>query len=91
MPAVDLTIIGKPECHLCDVAADVIDQVVSELADAEPARLVRVRKLSILDDAALHERYWEQIPVIWINGEEHAYWRVEPTRLRDALLAATPN
>ena len=91
MPAVTLTIIGKPDCHLCDVATEVIDHVVGELASATPPRRVAVQKLSILDDSALHERYWEQIPVVLVNGEEHAHWRVEPAQLRAAILKATPS
>jgi len=84
---VQLTIIGKPECHLCDVAVGVIDQVLAELPAGSPS--VTVQKLSILDDAKLHDSYWEQIPVILINGEKHAHWRVESDRLRTAILDAT--
>lgn len=86
MPPVHLTIIGKPECHLCDVAGDVIDGVVRELGATAPDRQVTVQKLSILDDAELNERYWEQIPVVLVNGTEHAHWRVDPVALRAAIL-----
>jgi hypothetical protein len=40
---------------------------------------------SILDDPALHERYWEQIPVTLVDGEQHDFWRVSEDRLRSAL------
>lgn len=86
MSDVLLTIIGKPECHLCDVAAGVIDGVITELETSAPDRSVAVEKLSILDDAELHERYWEQIPVILVNGSKHAQWRVDPVALRAAIL-----
>ncbi len=65
MAAVELTIIGKPDCHLCDVAQSVIDAVVTELEADVPTTIV---KRSILDDPELHERYWEKIPVILVNG-----------------------
>ncbi|MBB5633380.1 hypothetical protein BKA04_001603 [Cryobacterium mesophilum] len=83
MTTVQLTIIGKPECHLCDVAADVIGEVVAELGTE--AR-VEVEKLSILEDGSLYEKYWEQIPVILVNGVEHSHWRVDPAGLRAAIL-----
>lgn len=83
MPAVQLTIIGKPDCHLCDVAAGVIDEVVAGLG---PEADVEVAKLSILDDSGLHEKYWEQIPVILVNGREHAHWHVDAAALRAAIL-----
>jgi Glutaredoxin-like domain (DUF836) len=81
--AVRLTIIGKPDCHLCDVAGTVIDTV---LGDLEATVAVTVEKQSILEDPALHEKYWEKIPVILINGVEHAHWRVNASDLRAAIL-----
>lgn len=83
MTAVELTIIGKPDCHLCDVAESVIDAVVSDLPAAESVTIV---KRSILDDPELHERYWERIPVILVNGAEHAHWHVDARELRTAIL-----
>lgn len=85
---VQVTIIGKPECHLCDVASDEIDRVVADLAKTESDLRVTVDKLSILDDAELYERYWEQIPVVLVNGEHHAHWRVDPIRLRSAIVTS---
>lgn len=85
MPTVQLTVIGKPECHLCDVATEVIGDVVADLGGEVT---VEVEKLSILDRGDLYEKYWEQIPVILVNGEEHAHWRVDPAGLRAAILEA---
>lgn len=83
MSAVQLTIIGKPDCHLCDVAQAVIDGVVAELSGIVE---VSVAKRSILDDRELYDRYREQIPVILVNGEQHANWRVDASKLRSAIL-----
>ena len=82
MTAVQLTLIGKPDCHLCDVAQGVIDEVLSDLGDRVT---VTVEKRSIVDDPQLHELYWEKIPVILIDGHEHAHWRVNAQKLREAL------
>ncbi|WP_336646643.1 glutaredoxin family protein [Microbacterium sp. USHLN186] len=79
-----LTLIGKPDCHLCDVATEIVDAVVAELPDAAAERLEIVER-SIADDPALYERWWEKIPVVLIDGELHAHWRVSPDRLRTAL------
>ena len=75
-----ITLIGKPECHLCDVAREVVDLVV-----AESERDVVIEERSILDDAELYARWWEKIPVVLIDGEFHAHWRVSADRLRAAL------
>ena len=86
MPTANLTLIGKPGCHLCDDARDVITSVVAKLADTPNAPDVQLAELSILDDAALMEQYVEDIPVLLINGKVHNYWRIDPLRLRAALL-----
>jgi hypothetical protein len=82
-----LTLIGKPECHLCDVAHEVVETVVADLPDSV-ADQVDVVESSIVDDPALYELWWEKIPVVLIDGELHAHWRVAADRLREALLAA---
>ena len=34
----------------------------------------------------LHRRYGEQIPVTFVDGEQHDFWRVDAARLRAALV-----
>ena len=76
-----ITLIGKPDCHLCDVAREVVETVVAEL----PEDSVDVEELSILEDPALYAVWWEKIPVVLIDGTLHGHWRVSPERLRAAL------
>lgn len=83
----DLTLIGKPGCHLCDDARDVVTAVRDELATMPGAPVIRFEERSILDDAALAERFAEEIPVVLIDGEVHNYWRIDPVKLKSALLA----
>lgn len=71
-------LIGKPGCHLCDEARLVVAEVTAELGEA-------FEEVSILDDPALHEQYWEQIPVVLVDGRQHDFWRVDAERLRGAL------
>jgi hypothetical protein len=42
-------------------------------------------EVDITTDAALNERYWEQIPVTLVDGRQHDFWRVDARRLRAAL------
>ncbi|NHI16353.1 glutaredoxin family protein [Microbacterium excoecariae] len=79
-----LTLISKPDCHLCDVAREVVDLTIADLPDAV-ADGVEVTELSILDDPELYDAWWEKIPVVLIDGQLHAHWRVAPDRLRSAL------
>lgn len=80
-----LTIISKPDCHLCAIAREIVDVVVADLPDGA----VEVEELSILDDRALYEQWWEKIPVVLIDDRLHAHWRLSADRLRVALEAAT--
>lgn len=79
-----LTLIGKPDCHLCDVASEIVDAVVADLPDAAAER-IEIVEASIQDDPALFDLWWEKIPVVLIDGELHAHWRLSADRLRDAL------
>ena len=74
-----LTLIGKPDCHLCDDARAVIGSVMDGRSD------VVLEELSIHDDADLNELYWDEIPVLMIDGRVHSIWRVDADRLRVAL------
>lgn len=79
-----LTLIGKPDCHLCEVAREIVDQVLAELPEQRAAEIELV-EASITEDPALHELWWEKIPVLLIDGELHAHWRISPERLRERL------
>jgi hypothetical protein len=83
---VQLTLIGKPGCHLCDDARTVVTDVMGTLAAEPAAPALAFDERSILDDPALFEKYVEDIPVLLIDGKVHTYWRVDPVRLKTALL-----
>lgn len=82
MPVTRLTLIGKPQCHLCDDARDVVNRVLAELPNPASVSLTEV---SILDDEALSEKHWDEIPVLLVNGAVHTIWRVDASRLAKAL------
>ncbi|WP_448002591.1 glutaredoxin family protein [Agromyces bauzanensis] len=82
-----LTLIGKPGCHLCDDAREVVQAVMAEVEASDAAPRLHFDERSILDDEELATRYAEEIPVLLINGEVHNYWRIDPVRLKTALLA----
>jgi glutaredoxin len=73
-----VTLLSKPGCHLCDDARDVIATVCAEMG-------TEWAEIDIMSDPDLRERYWEQIPVTFVDGVQHDYWCVDPVRLRAAL------
>lgn len=80
-----LTLVSKPDCHLCDVAREIIESVVADL----PEGAVEIEETSILDDPALYAQWWEKIPVVLIDDTLHAHWRLSADRLRAALTDRT--
>jgi glutaredoxin len=69
---------GKPGCHLCDEARAVIARVCAETQTTYD-------EIDITTDPALMREYGEQIPVTFVDGDQHDFWRVDEARLRAAL------
>ena len=76
-----VTLVGKPDCHLCGEARAVITLVCQDMGES-------FEEVSILDDPELYDRYWEQIPVTLVDGAQHDFWRVDAARLRARLLVS---
>ncbi len=77
-----MTLLGKPGCHLCDDARAVVERVCADLGES-------YEEISILDDPALMERFGEEIPVTFVDGRQHDFWRVDEDRLRAVLTSPT--
>jgi len=73
-----IRLLSKPGCHLCDDARTVIAAVCADTGEAYD-------EVDITTDPELMEQYAEQIPVTFVDGKQHDYWRVDPERLRAAL------
>jgi glutaredoxin len=75
---VRVLLLGKPGCHLCDDAREVVAAVAAELG-------VGWEERNIAEDADLQQQYAELVPVVLVDGVQHDYWRVDADRLRSAL------
>jgi glutaredoxin len=73
-----ITLYGKPGCHLCDDARQVIEAVCAETGTSYD-------EVDITTSPDLMEAYGEQIPVTFVDGRQHDFWRVDAARLRKAL------
>lgn len=74
-------LLSRPGCHLCDDARAVIESVCDELG-------VSWEERDITEDGDLTREYGEQIPVTFVDGTQHDFWRVDEARLRAALAGA---
>ena len=69
---------GRPGCHLCQAAREVIERVCADLGE-------QYVEVDIDSDPALLHRFGEEIPVTFVDGRQHDFWRVDEARLRAAL------
>jgi glutaredoxin len=74
-------LLSRPGCHLCDDARTVVAAVCAELGES----FEEVDITSAPDAARLSAAYGEEIPVTFVDGRQHDFWRVDPERLRAAL------
>lgn len=77
-PDARVLLYSKPGCHLCEEAAAIISRVCEDVG-------VSWREVNILDDPQLSRIYAEEIPVTFVDGRQHDFWRVDEQRLRTAL------
>ena len=69
-----MTLYGKPGCHLCDEAREVIERVRAD----HPFDL---REVDVSLDPELYREYGERIPVLELDGEELFEFHVEEAAL----------
>ena len=74
-----VTLYSRPGCHLCDDARAAVNRVRARAPFALDER-------NIEDDAALHARYLERIPVIALDGEELFDFFVDEETLERLIL-----
>jgi glutaredoxin len=76
-----VTLYSKPGCHLCDDARAVVARVCAELGES----FEEVDITAGPDAPELQRAYGEEIPVTFVDGRQHDFWRVDAERLRAAL------
>ncbi len=73
-----VTLYTRPGCHLCDAARSVVAAVCDDLGEA-------FEEVDITTDSDLEDRFGDEIPVTFVDGRQHDFWRVDEARLRAAL------
>ncbi len=78
MPDPRITLYSRPGCHLCDEARAVVARVCRELGE-------EYVEVDVDSDPELAARFGDEVPVTFVDGRQHDFWRVDPVRLRAAL------
>jgi len=76
--AAPIVIYSRRECHLCDVAKDVVAPVAR-------ARGVEVETIDVDSSRELADRYGLEVPVVFVHGRKAFKYRVDAKKL-EALL-----
>lgn len=73
----------KPGCHLCAAAEETVAQVCAERGEAWES-------VDGAEHPDLLEAFAEEVPVLFVDGVQRDFWRVDPVRLGRALDAPRP-
>ncbi|MFL6076264.1 MAG: glutaredoxin family protein [Mycobacteriales bacterium] len=76
-----VTLYSRPGCHLCDDAREAVKRIAGEFDGID------VSEVDITTSPQLTARYGEWIPVLFVDGRQHGFWKVDEDRLRTALAA----
>ena len=78
-----VVVISRVGCHLCEDALEVVAAVCAEMGEEYAVR-------DVDSDPELRRRYTDQVPVTFVDGAQHDFWRVDPARLTAALSRKPP-
>lgn len=73
-----VVVYSRAGCHLCEIAEEQVRAVLAETGDTW-------ERIDIDTDPELVSRFGEQVPVTFVDGRQHDFWRVDPDRLRARL------
>lgn len=76
-----ITLYTREGCHLCEEARAQILPLLAEFG-------ATLREVDIDDDPVLHDRYTDDVPVIFLGTQMAAQHRIDAGRLRRMLEAA---
>ncbi|WP_104138297.1 glutaredoxin family protein [Arthrobacter sp. ZGTC131] len=77
----DVVLLTKADCHLCAAARDAVGRVTAALGLAWTER-------SVDSDDALRDQYAEEIPVVFVDGIQRDFWKIDEARLDRVLRQA---
>jgi glutaredoxin len=77
-PGARVVVLVRAGCHLCANARGIVAAVCEELGE-------RFAEVDVDAHADLQAAYGDEVPVTFVDGRQHDFWRVDPQRLRSAL------
>ena len=78
MSAPRVVLYSRQGCHMCEVARATVARVCADLGE-------EWSEVDVDTDPELAARFSEEVPVTFVDGRQHDFWRVDERRLRAAL------
>ncbi len=82
---VRVSVLTRAGCHLCEVAVETINRTLADVLPPAGCVLVDIDQFVDPARANLLARYGDYLPVTFVDGQQHDYWRIDPDRLAAAL------
>lgn len=84
---IHLTLIGRANCHLCEVAAGELARVIGRFSAEYPSVPFVVEDLDVDSDPELLQKYSDEVPVLLLNGKQVSFFRIDAERVFAQLVA----
>ncbi len=77
-PPSSVALVTRADCSLCAAAEPVVRRAAADAG-------LELEVLDVDADDARRAAYTDKVPVVLLDGVEHAYWTVDEKTLRKAL------
>ena len=78
---IKLELVIRQGCHLCDEAQDALAGVIARFSIEHPSVSYTVETVDIDQNPELLSKYSEEVPVLLLNDEQIAFFRIEASRV----------
>jgi len=78
---IKLELVIRQGCHLCDEAQDALAGVIARFSIEHPSVAYIVETVDIDQNPELLAKYSEEVPVLLLNDEQIAFFRIEADRV----------
>ena len=83
---IQLTLVIRNGCHLCDAAESDLARVVARFAAEYPDVHYQIAVVDINDQVDFH-RFTDELPVLLLNGKQISFWRIDEQKVFEQMQA----
>ena len=85
MNQIQLTLVTRQGCHLCEVAEADLARAVAAFTALNPDKPYTIDVLDVDADEQLKAKYSEEVPVLLLNGYQIAFFQIDVDRVLKRL------